>query len=160
MVIVRPAMVSEVHSAVDIWRAAHGAGGLPSHPQRLTQWAHEPGAVMFVADDGNTLVGMALSLPGRADDGAGAQIQGLRHLTGLSVLPDRWGRGIGGQLLDTVLTEASQQGSVRVTLWTHATNLMAHRLFEARGFRRTGRVRSDELGAILVHCQLTLSGNP
>lgn len=79
---------------------------------------------MFVADDGNTLVGMALSLPGRADDGAGAQIQGLRHLTGLSVLPDRWGRGIGGQLLDTVLTEASQQGSVRVTLWTHATNLM------------------------------------
>ena len=68
VVVVRYAQPSEVDAAVDVWRVANGADVLPGHPERLTRWAQEPGAVLFVADDTDRgLIGMALSLSGRVE---------------------------------------------------------------------------------------------
>jgi ribosomal protein S18 acetylase RimI-like enzyme len=54
---------------------------------------------------------MGLAMPGRADDGAGRLIPGLAHLTGICVLPQLQGTGIGGQLLDYLLDEMKVTGS-------------------------------------------------
>lgn len=83
-----------------------------------------------------------LRLAGRADDGAGAPIPGLCHLTGICVLPQRQWQHLGGRLLDAVLAAARQDGYVRATLWTHQDNLRAGLLFEARGFLPTGARRA------------------
>jgi ribosomal protein S18 acetylase RimI-like enzyme len=157
VVLVRPAQAGEVEAAVELWELANAARRLPSHPERIRSWARGPGAVLFVADHQGELVGMTLSLPGRADDGAGQLVPGLRHLTGVCVRPDRQGMGLGGRLLDAVLDHARQEGCDRVTLWTARANDRARRLFHARGFRATGRTIPDELGAPMDHFEASLA---
>jgi ribosomal protein S18 acetylase RimI-like enzyme len=152
-VVIRRGRVSEVAEAVSVWMAANAARNLPNHPERLRTWGHGPDAVLHVADDHGLLVGMALRLPGRADDGAGAPIPGLCHLVGICVVPHRQGQHLGGRLLDAVLAGARQDGYVRATLWTHDNNAPALWLFEARGFRRTGRVAQDESGQPMIHLE-------
>jgi GNAT superfamily N-acetyltransferase len=61
------------------------------------------------------------------------------------------GAGIGGRLLDRVLDEARRRGYVRVQLWTHAGNQRARRLYEQRGFERTGREKGDDRGELFIH---------
>jgi ribosomal protein S18 acetylase RimI-like enzyme len=47
------------------------------------------------------------------------------------------GRGVGKQLLLTLLDELKQRGAARVVLHTATQNVSAHKLFSAVGFRRT-----------------------
>ena len=69
----------------------------------------------------------------------------------LFVAPDRWEEGFGGELVDAVLAEARSRGYGRAQLWTNARNARAHRLYERRGFRRTGREGRDDFGETIVH---------
>src|SRR6266498_780536 len=49
------------------------------------------------------------------------------------VLPERWGTGIGGMLLDAVIDEAKRRGCHRIFLWTHERqNERADRLYRSR----------------------------
>ena len=144
--VVRRAATSEVDAAVAVWRSANATSPLGHHAARLRSWAQEPGAKLFVAADGDDLVGMILSLVARADDGAGPPIPGARHITGVAVLPDRQRGGVGGTLLRAALDDARAEGCDRVTLWTHVGNERALRLFEAYGFRPTGRTAYDDAG--------------
>jgi ribosomal protein S18 acetylase RimI-like enzyme len=152
-VVIRWGRLSEIAGAVSVWLAANAARNLPNHPERLRAWGHDPDAVLHVADDHGFLVGMALRLQGRAEDGAGVVIPGLCHLTGVCVVPHRQGQHLGGRLLDAVLAAARQDGYVRATLWTHHDNARARWLFEARGFRPTGRVAQDESGQPMIHLE-------
>jgi ribosomal protein S18 acetylase RimI-like enzyme len=102
------------------------------------------------------LVGVAFSLPRRAADGAGPVVPGQRHLTGFAVIPERQRRGIGRGLLATVLEDARREGSTRVTLWTHAANVPARKLFEAAGFLSTGRRELDADGAEMLQLESVL----
>jgi hypothetical protein len=54
------------------------------------------------------------------------------------------------------MAEARARGYARVQLWTHASNLRAHRLSEGRGFGLSGRERDDDLGERIVHYQRQL----
>jgi GNAT superfamily N-acetyltransferase len=92
------------------------------------------------------MVGMASAEPLRADDGAGPVIPGAWFLNLLFVLPERWGEGIGGTLLDAVLAEARRQSCSRIVLWTEEDNERSHRLYRRRGFSPTGRLIGDDAG--------------
>ncbi|HEX7745000.1 MAG TPA: GNAT family N-acetyltransferase [Micromonosporaceae bacterium] len=152
--------MSEIDAAVSVWVAANTARNLPHHPQRLRTWAHGAGAALHVADVDRQVVGMALRLVGRADDGAGGPIAGLCHLTGICVIPERQGQHVGGRLLDAVLAAARHDGYVRATLWTHQDNGSARLLFAARGFLPTGRIARDDAGEPMVHLERALEDVP
>jgi ribosomal protein S18 acetylase RimI-like enzyme len=156
MVEVRPGTEADVAPAVAVWQAANTArrGGRPApaeHERRVRGHASKPDAFLLVADDGGRVVGMALGMQGLADDGAGPPVPGLCHLAMVFVAPDRWGEGIGGRVVDRVLAEARSRGYRHAQLWTHADNARAQRLYERRGFRRSGRAKDDDFGEPIVH---------
>jgi len=136
--------------ALAVWRAANVDSELHGHLEDLRSWAREDGARVFVAVEGEGLVGVALSLVGRADDGAGPVVPGHRHLTGIAVIPERHGHGIGRNLLRTVVEDARKEGCTRLTLWTNAANVPARKLFESAGFVPTGRGERNESGALML----------
>jgi len=118
----------------------------PERSERLAQVeAHlrTPETRLWVAIAGETMVGMASAQPLRADDGAGPVIPGGWFLNLLFVLPERWGEGIGGKLLDAVLAEARKRECSRIQLWTEEDNERSHRLYRGRGFAPTGRLVGD-----------------
>jgi hypothetical protein len=94
------------------------------------------------AQEGPAFVGMASAEPLRGEDGA--VIPGGCFLSYLFVVPERWGEGIGGLILDAVLAEARRRHYLRIHLWTHEDNERSHRLYRRRGFSPTGRVAGGE----------------
>ena len=153
--IVRRGGPSDVGAALAVWRAATEArlNGRPAPEEdgaRVRAHMETAGAFLFVADAGG-ISGMAVGMQGLAADGAGPPVDGLCHVGAVFVVPDRWGEGLGGRLVDAVLAEARARGYVRAQLWTHAANARAHRLYDRRGFRRTGRQKEDDLGETIVH---------
>lgn len=112
---------------------------------------------MIVADDAGEVVGMAVGMQGLADDGAGPPVDGLCHISMVFVAPDRWGEGIGRQLIAATLDEARRRGFDRTQLWTHADNGRAQRLYEGHGLRRSGREKDDDLGERIVHYERDLA---
>jgi GNAT superfamily N-acetyltransferase len=78
--------------------------------------------------------------PLRADDGAGPVVPSGCFVHFLFVVPERWGEGIGGAILDAVLAEARRRQCTRIHLWTQEDNERSHRLYRSRGFSPTNRV--------------------
>ncbi len=147
---------SDIEPAVAVWRAASAArrGGRPvsaERERRLRDSLQKPDAFLLVADDAGEIVGMVVGLQGLADDGTGPPDPGLCFISMVYVTPERWGEGIGGRIVDAVLTEAHSRGYARAELWTHADNLRAQRLYEGRGFRLSGRQKEDDRGEWIVH---------
>jgi len=158
--VIRRGGSEDVEPAVAVWLAANTArrDGMPPRPEqeaRARGQVRRPGAFLLVADDADDVVGMALGMQGLADDGAGPPVRGLCHVSMVFVTPDHWGMGIGGRLVDALLTEAWSRGYDRAQLWTQADNARARRLYEGRGFRRSGREK-DEFGELIVHYQRAL----
>ena len=85
------------------------------------------------------VVAMASARALRDRDGTGPVIPGGSFLNLLYVVPERWGRGIGGTILDAVLAEAKRRHHSRIHLLTHADNERSRRLYISRGFSPTGR---------------------
>lgn len=102
----------------------------------------------LMAYEGPALVGMASAQPMRGEDGAGPVIPGGCFLNLLFVVPERWGEGIGGVILDAVLAEARRQRYTRISLWTGEDNERAHFLDRSRGLSPKGRIvgRQGEWG--------------
>lgn len=80
----------------------------------------------------------------RGRDGAGPVIPGGSFLAYLFVVPERWGEGIGGLVLDAVLAEAKRRRCSRIHLWTHEDNERSRRLYRGRGFTPDGPSPGDE----------------
>lgn len=162
MVVVRAGERQDLDGAVKIWRAADTArrGGRPAPPEHETRihgYLAKRDAFLVIAEDESTFVGMTLAMQGLDDDGAGPPLPGLCHISLVFVAPDHWGEGIGGGLVDAVLREARSRDYARAQLWTHADNGRAQRLYEGRGFRRSGREKDDDLGERIVHYKRALS---
>ena len=127
---------SDVDLAVSIYERSNLArrrGVWPGRDQRVDSW-------FLLADDGADAVAMALVSSFREDGGTGPVVPGTSFLNLIYVLPERWGEGIGGQILDAVIGESARHGNPRIHLWTHERdNERAQRLYARRGFIRTGR---------------------
>ncbi len=154
MATIRPGTEEDHEAAIAVYLAANdlrrGGETPPSHVERVRGGLQRPGAFLFVADDGGVCAGMALAMQSRSEYGAGPPTPGVCHLGMVFVAPARLGEGIGHALLDAVLAEAAARDYHLVQLWTHADNLRAQRLYEHRGFSRTGDERDNDLGELLV----------
>lgn len=112
--------------------------------ERANAHLRDPASWFLVATEGPALVGMASAEPLRGEDGAGPVIPDGYFLNLLFVVPERWGEGIGGAILDAVLAEAKRRHHSRIHLWTHEDNERSHRLYRSRGFSPTGRTADGE----------------
>jgi GNAT superfamily N-acetyltransferase len=74
--------------------------------------------------------------------GGETTVRGTAALTSLWVEPQARGRGIGGALIEAVLDWAKDSGYEQIVLWVVDGNSNAERLYERRGFRRTGSVQA------------------
>jgi GNAT superfamily N-acetyltransferase len=63
------------------------------------------------------------------------------ELKSLYVHPSARRRGLGAQLIDLVEAVAAERGATTVRLWSDTRFVDAHRLYERRGYDRTGRTR-------------------
>lgn len=125
-------------------------GGRPMTSERLervTTRLRDTASWFLVAEDRRSTVGMACAEPARADDGGGAVMPGVCFLGYVFVVPERWGQGIGGIVLDAIVDEARRRDYHRIELWTHEDNERSHHLYRSRGFSPTGRTRQDDQGA-------------
>jgi GNAT superfamily N-acetyltransferase len=155
---VRLGNLDDVNDAVSVYERSNLArrqGDWPSRPSRVAQVTaslheaalHAAASWFLIGRDGAEAVAMALIHPFRASGGSGDVIPGTSFLSLIYVLPDRWGKRIGGMMLDAVIDEANRRGCHRIYLWTHQRqNERAHRLYRSRGFAPTGRTGLDDEG--------------
>lgn len=150
---VRVGNLDEVDAAVLVYERSNlvrRQGDWPSRSSRIaevTASLRDPGSWFLIGRDGGKAVAMALVQPFRSDGGAGAVIPGSLFLNLIYVVPEQWGRGIGGLMLDAIVDEAAGRGCHRIYLWTHEhQNERAHRLYRSRGFVPTGRTAPDDKG--------------
>jgi ribosomal protein S18 acetylase RimI-like enzyme len=155
VVLIRPGTRVDAEPAIAVWQAAYdaargGPGVADPHTQRVREFLGEPDAFLVVADDEPDIVGMGVGTQGRADGGAGPPVPGLLHISMLFVHPRRWGHGLGGTLLDTLLDEGRLRAYDRAEVWAHLDNVRAQRLYESHGFAPTGRERPDIAGDVIT----------
>ena len=113
--VIRRGGAEDIEPAVAVWLAANTArreGLTPRSEQAARARGHvsNPEAFLLIAEDAGDVVGMALGVQALSDDGAGAPVRGLCHISMVFVAPDYWGRGIGGRLVDALLSEARSRG--------------------------------------------------
>ena len=137
---------ADVETAVSVYERSNLArrrGVWPNRAARV-EWVRghlrDPAAWFLVASEGESPVAMAAAEPLLGEDRAGPPVPGGCFLNLIYVLPERWGEGIGGSLLDAVLAEAKQRGCSRIHLWTDEDDDRSQGLYRSRGFARTGRV--------------------
>jgi GNAT superfamily N-acetyltransferase len=141
---------ADVDAAVSVFEQSNLARRQGIWPNRAARVEHlraklrGPDAWFLVVTDGPAVVGMASAEALRAEGGAGPVIPGGWFLSYLFVVPERWGEGIGGAILDAVLVVAKRRDASRMHLWTHVDNERSHRLYRSRGFSPTGRSAEGE----------------
>lgn len=165
MVTTRAAGQDDAASVVRLWTAANAArhteAGLPLGPvagadpaeaaRLVLRRLSGPGAFAILAEDGGTLVAMALILQALEDDGLGPPVPGLAHVSMVAVHPDRWGQGLGATVLTAAQRTARKRGFTRAQLWTHETNRRGRRLYERLGWTASGRTKIDDHGEPIRH---------
>jgi GNAT superfamily N-acetyltransferase len=137
------AEAADVDAAVACFERSNSARRQGVWPNQAARVEHvrahlrEPGAWLLVATDGPAVVAMASAEALRGEGGAGPVIPGGWFLSYLFVVPERWGEGIGGAILDAVLAEAKRRAYSRM-------RLRSQRLYRSRGFSPTGRTAGGE----------------
>lgn len=71
-----------------------------------------------------------------------ADSPGYAEIICIHSLPDRWGRGYGGVMMDRLLADIRQAGYRKVMLWVFRDNLRARGFYERKGFSFNGKVQS------------------
>jgi GNAT superfamily N-acetyltransferase len=149
-ILIRSGYAADVDAAVAVFERSNLArrrGVWPDRAARVERartHLRDPGSWFLLANDGPVVVGMASAEALRGDGGAGPGIPGGCFLNLLFVVPERWGEGIGGAILDAVLAEARRRRYSRIHLWTHDDNERSHRLYSSRGFSPTGRTAAGK----------------
>ena len=142
---VRLGALGDVDAAASVYERANLArrqGRWPSWSARVAQvtaslhdTAGHGTSWFLIGRDGTEAVAMALVHPFRANGGSGDVVAGTWFLSLIYVLPERWGTGIGGRLLDAVMGEAKRRSCHHIYLWTHEhQNERAHRLYHSHHF--------------------------
>lgn len=145
MVLVRLGEAADVDAAASVYERSNLARRHGVWPGQAARVGHvrarlrDPDAWLLVATEGPKMVAMASARALREQDRKGPVIPDGCFLAFLYVDPERWGRGIGGAILDAVLAEAKRRNQPRVHLLTHPDNERSQRLYRSRGFSPTGR---------------------
>jgi GNAT superfamily N-acetyltransferase len=100
--------------------------------QRVEAMAAGERSVMFVADDGGRLVGIA---GGYVDP----EEPDVPHLISMWVAPDARRRGVGRELVEAVADWARERGFGAIRLFITTGNETAAALYTRCGFKLTGR---------------------
>lgn len=144
---------ADVEAAVAVYvrsNLARRGGDWPNQEQRVahvTRRLPDPDGWFLLAEIGGEPAGMAAVVPLLLADGAGPPVPGACFLSLLFVIPEIWGQGIGGWLLDAAVEEARRRGNREMRLWTdEEDNERAHRLYLGRGFAHSGRTWMHETG--------------
>jgi ribosomal protein S18 acetylase RimI-like enzyme len=127
---------TQEEAALRVWHRANAARGLPptrEREARVRDKVREVDALLLAATDDSLVVGMLLLEPGRAGPDSP-----YGHVSMVFVDPERWGRGIGGELLDAATALARERDWLALSLWTRTSNEQAQRLYAKHGFRDTG----------------------
>jgi ribosomal protein S18 acetylase RimI-like enzyme len=148
--------------AVDVWKAARKAAGIPPTRARLdrvrAKLASDEGHLLVGCDD-SRVIAMALFEPYREDHGHGPVEPRAGHVSMVFVDPEHWGRGIGGELLDALHQGMRARAWATSSLWTRRNNERARRLYEGREYQLSGdtqRLRGHEI----IRYELQLAGHP
>jgi ribosomal protein S18 acetylase RimI-like enzyme len=151
---VRRGHAEDFDPAFALWRRTESARRNAPPPsvsvERVLGYARRTGAFLQVADSGGEVVGMALVTPASSSPDEVAVVQMV------FVAPERWNEGIGGELVAYALAEAKIRGFERAQLWARADDEYARRLYEGRGFGRTGPRMAGESGEPIVLYERTL----
>ena len=157
-VVIRQGEPEDFGPAFAVWRAAETARRGDDRPigpvteERVRGYRRRQGAFLFVADLAGSIVGMSLATP------ATSRPRELCVVQMVFVLPERWGRGIGGRLLDATLAEARSRGYERALLSAHAADPRATSLYAGRGFARSEGLEVGELGEPMARYERLLQG--
>jgi len=94
---------------------------------------------LLVTEGGTGVDGFALVGPSRDEDGAG----GPGEVYALYVLPERWRRGAGRELMTAALDALGGFGFAEATLWVLEGNDRARRFYEAVGWTADGATKTE-----------------
>ncbi len=144
--------------ALRVWCAANTARHetpSPARVDRVREKLEEDSACVIVGVENDEVIAVALAQPAREQNGAGAIQPGAGHVSMVFVAPDRWGRGLGGELLAALHREMPARGWLTSSLWTGAGNERARRLYEREVYGVTGDVEPHD-GEEIVRYQLQL----
>ena len=135
---------------VSSWQAGY-KGLLPQYyldllsPERWqTAFSGQPGS--FVLTEGGVIAGHSCARPA-ADE----KMSGWGEVHTLYILPEYWGRGFGGAMLDNSVRWLNDSGFDNVYLWALDTNVRARKLYEKYGFMPT----SDKLLCQVGNAEVT-----
>lgn len=157
-ILIRLGKAADVDAAVSVYERSNLAlrqGVWPNRAasvERVRAHLRDPASWFLLANDGQAEVGMASAEALRGEEGAGPVIPGGCFLGYLFVVPERWGEGIGGLILDAVLAEAKRRHYSRIHLWTQEDTSVPTGCTEAAASRRragprmvkvSGRERRD-----------------
>ena len=149
---IRPAGAQDLPFLRDMLRHAYYArwGNEADVPlERYVAGWGRPGDDALVAIDEFQPVGAAWFRLFDADEpGYGFVDEETPELT-IAIVPSRRGKGLGEQLLTSLLDRAREEGYARISLSVEADN-PAIRLYEQHGFTRVG----DRAGALVMSAEL------
>src|SRR5687767_2077333 len=103
--------------------------GIAYSRRQLSRFLQLPGAVCVVAETGPELCGFALAYSEPAD---------LAHVVTLDVHPTFRRRGLGRNLIESVLARAAAGGAKRAVLEVDVRNAGAIQFYRELGFRQSG----------------------
>lgn len=145
--------VARVH--VRAWQAAY-KGLLPE--EYLTALRAEDRAARYefatkdaampqtlVAVEGDTIVGFATTSPSRDED-----LSDFGELGALYVEPERWGCGVGRELMAAARGQLAEHGFKDALLWVLVGNARAELFYGADGWRADGMQRMQTVWGVTV----------
>jgi GNAT superfamily N-acetyltransferase len=104
-----------------------------------------PGAGAWVAERGGEIVGVAVRVG--------------PELRSLYVVPEAWGTGAAGALVDAALGAIRRDGASEATLWVVEENARARRFYEREGWEPTGETRASEVGPVELEYRRKLASS-
>jgi GNAT superfamily N-acetyltransferase len=113
----------------------------------------DPGVSMLMAEDGGEL--LAFSACGESrDDDADPSVGEVRSFF---VAADRWGQGIGRELMAAALDSLRERGCTEATVWSFAANERGNAFYERAGFTRDGAQKTEDAWAHLLEVRFRRS---